>query len=169
MEGERVMVSILFVCLGNICRSPMAEAIFTDLAEKKGVKEEFNVDSAGIGDWHTGDLPHPGTRKILEDKEISYRGITARQVRKEDWKQFDYLIAMDNQTLSDLREWNNRAGDSSISRLMEHCQKADQLDIPDPYFTGDFDQAYRLVVAGCHALLDELIKKHNIRSEYNES
>lgn len=164
------MVNILFVCLGNICRSPMAEAVFSDLAEKKGLKGAFNVDSAGTGDWHTGDLPHPGTRKILEEHQICYRGITARQIRKEDWKHFDYLIAMDKQTMTDLREWKKIKGNPSIFRLMEHCEDAEKLDIPDPYFTGDFIETYQLVKAGCHDLLEELIQKYNLktRSEYNE-
>lgn len=164
------MVNILFVCLGNICRSPMAEAVFTDLAEKRKVKGEFNVDSAGIGDWHSGDLPHPGTRNILDDQQISYRGITARQVRKEDWKRFDYIVAMDEQTMNDLKNWEKTEGNPSISRLMEYCDSADLLDIPDPYFTGDFQQAFQLIEAGCNALLEEVIKKHNLkqRSGYNE-
>lgn len=164
------MVNVLFVCLGNICRSPMAEAVFSDLAEKKGLEKEFRVDSAGIGDWHAGDLPHPGTRRILEDNQIIHRGITARQVRKEDWNRFDYLIAMDEQTMEDLQRWQNTGGSPFIARLMEYKQGAESLDIPDPYFTGDFHQTYEMVREGCQYLLKELIEKHNLksRSEYNE-
>lgn len=164
------MVSVLFVCLGNICRSPMAEAVFAEMIENKGLTEEFNVDSAGIGDWHTEDLPHPGTRKILEERAISYRGITARQIRKDDWKRFDYFITMDRQTMEDLKNWRNPAGNPVVSRLMEHCDNAEVLDIPDPYFTGNFNQTYQLIQAGCYALLEEIIKKHNLnsRSGFNE-
>lgn len=165
------MVNVLFVCLGNICRSPMAEAVFSDLIEKAGLTEVFSVDSAGIGNWHIGDLPHQGTRQVLKENGVSYQGITARQVRKEDWEQFDYLVAMDTQTMLDLKEWEHRAASPSIFRLLEYRGENEVTDVPDPYFTNNFEYVYELIDTGCRALLDELVNKHQLnprRNEYNE-
>ncbi|MGV2516491.1 UNVERIFIED_CONTAM: low molecular weight phosphotyrosine protein phosphatase, partial [Bacillus subtilis] len=89
------MVHVLFVCLGNIFRSPMAEAVFSDMVKKNGLEDQINIDSAGIGAWHAGNPPHEGTEEILKEKGISTSGITARQVRESDLTDFDYVIAMD--------------------------------------------------------------------------
>lgn len=97
------MVNILFVCLGNICRSPMAEAVMRDLVKKEGLEETIQIDSAGTGNWHTEKPPHEGTRRILEHHNISYEGQKARQLTKEDLSQYDYLIGMDNENIGNIR------------------------------------------------------------------
>ena len=111
------MVRVLFVCLGNICRSPMAEAIFRDFVVKEGLEEKIVIDSAGTGDWHIGHPPHKGTQKILKENEVSFEGIKARQVEKEDLTKFDYIIAMDNKNIADLKSFGKTGG--YIGRLSD--------------------------------------------------
>jgi protein-tyrosine phosphatase len=97
------MIKILFVCLGNICRSPMAEAVMRHLIKKEGLEKEIVVDSAGTGDWHIGKPPHEGTCHILNKYHISYEGQKARQVIAEDLTSFNYIIGMDIENVGNIR------------------------------------------------------------------
>lgn len=153
------MVKVLFVCLGNICRSPMAEAVFREMVKKEGIEDRFHIDSAGIGGWHEGKRPHSGTLQILEEKQISSEGIFARQIRKEDLKNFDYIVAMDSENLADIEEIEKDQGATAkIFRLLDLVPERKDKDIPDPYYTGNFDYVYTLVQEGCRALLEQIKK-----------
>jgi len=157
------LIKVLFVCLGNICRSPMAEAIFRDMVRKNNLSGKIEVDSAGTGDWHVGNPPHEGTRDILDREKISYEGMAARQVSKNDWDDFDYIIAMDDDNMANLDRL--RTSDVKTAKLMDFIKDAPEENVPDPYFTGDFNYTYELVTAGCENLLDYIIEEHDLVKE----
>ncbi|WP_347861357.1 low molecular weight protein-tyrosine-phosphatase [Salimicrobium sp. PL1-032A] len=149
------MIRVLFVCLGNICRSPMAEAIFRSRIEEEGLEGKIEVDSAGVGHWHIGSPPHQGTRDILEKKRIAATGMTARQIEAADWEEFHYIIAMDDKNISDLHTIRMKEG-VVVQKLMDYVPAPVQQEVPDPYFTGDFEETYELVREGCEHLLESI-------------
>ncbi|MFJ8263623.1 low molecular weight protein-tyrosine-phosphatase [Rummeliibacillus sp. NPDC094406] len=147
-------IGVLFVCLGNICRSPMAEAIFRNLVESQGKSEQFDIDSAGTGDWHIGDGPHQGTVQKLAEYHIATEGMLSRQIKQEDYDRFDYIVCMDNSNIQNALPMLGIKESSKVFRLLDLIQ--DSRDVPDPYFTGDFEETYQLCLEGCKALLQKI-------------
>ncbi len=156
------MIRVLFVCLGNICRSPMAEAVFRDLVQRNGLQHKIEVDSAGTGNWHVGNPPHDGTLTLLEQKGIAAEGMTARQIVREDGETFDYILAMDSQNLRDLRKVIKEKNGVFVGRFLDLVENAPSKDVPDPYFTGNFEEVYDLVLRGCHALLERIKREKKL-------
>lgn len=156
------MVRVLFVCLGNICRSPMAEAVFQNLVKKEGLADQFDIDSAGLGSWHIGKPPHHGTREILKRNNISDEGLVARKFIKEDLDQFDYIIAMDDENIAGINRLKRENPRASVAKLMDFVTDARESEVPDPYYTGNFEYVYSLVTEGCQELLNHIKAEKNL-------
>jgi protein-tyrosine phosphatase len=152
-------VRVLFVCLGNICRSPMAEAVFNHLVREAGLAGSIEADSAGTGDWHVGQPAHHGTRSILQQNNISYDG-RGRQIARIDLDEFDYIVTMDNENLSDVQRLGT--GRAKIAPLLSYAQNSTVLEVPDPYHSGGFEGVYQMVQAGAAGLLDTIRKEHRL-------
>ncbi len=154
------MVKVLFVCLGNICRSPMAEAVFQRLVDEAGLGDQIASDSAGTGSWHVGEPAHAGTRRILAQQGIDYRG-RARQVVAADMADpRTYVVAMDGSNLDTLR---SRFGHHArLYRLLDFAPELGRRDVPDPYYDNNFAEVYRLVEAGCQGLLATIRQNENL-------
>lgn len=151
-------IHVHFICLGNICRSPMAEGIFQHLVDQAGLTNEIRVDSAGTGRWHIGEQAHPGTRQILKQHGITYHG-RARQVNRSD-KDVAYLIAMDENNLQELERLYGRQKNQHL--LLDFAQNSQQRSVPDPYYTGNFNVVYELVLNGCQGLLETIQRENGL-------
>ncbi|HWK22419.1 MAG TPA: low molecular weight protein-tyrosine-phosphatase [Ureibacillus sp.] len=153
------MIHILFVCLGNICRSPMAEAVMRDLVEKRNLSNSIKVDSAATSAWHIGEPPHRGTREKLKEFGVTTSGMKSRQLSKGDFEKFDYIVGMDSSNVRNIREMLGQPDHPKIFRFLDLTPH--QKDVPDPYYTGDFQETYELVVEGCETLLNKIISNRN--------
>ncbi len=153
-------VKVLMVCLGNICRSPMAEALFQQMVTEAGVERYIVVDSAGTGGWHIGELAHRGTRNILAEYGIEYNG-RARQLSAADTADANsYIFAMDD---SNIREIISRFGKpKNMYRLLDFAPNSPVKDVPDPYYSGNFEMVYELVEEGCKGAFDFILEDAGI-------
>lgn len=155
-------IGVLFVCLGNICRSPMAEAIFRSLVQAKGKTDQFEIDSAGTGDWHIGEGPHKGTVQKLAEHNISTEGMFSRQIKPEDYELFDYIVCMDESNRKNVLSMLGPDKSSKVFCLLDLTKEP--KDVPDPYYTGDFEETYQLCLEGCQALLEKIETKEESHS-----
>jgi len=152
---------LLFVCLGNICRSPMAEGVFRQVAEEAGMGNRFEIDSAGMGDWHKGEAPDARAQKAARRRGIDISGQSARKVELEDFDDFDLLIAMDASNVADLYDIAPHDARHKIRRFLEYAPHLGTMDVPDPYYGGaqGFDHALDLIEAASRALLANLTEE----------
>jgi protein-tyrosine phosphatase len=158
------MVSVCFVCLGNICRSPTAEGVFRHLVENAGLAQAIQVDSAGTAGYHAGDRPDSRSRRAAEKRGIMVDG-RARQFEASDFSRFDYVLAMDGSNLSDLEALRSDS-DRGVLRLLrsfDHSAPAD-ASVPDPYYGGasGFDEVLDQCLRACQGLLDHVRKEHGL-------
>ena len=151
------MTKILFVCLGNICRSPMAEFVFRDMVQKQGLGDRFSVASAATSTEELGNPVHPGTRRRLAREGISTRGKPAVQLTRRDYQRYDYLIGMEQRNLSGMLRILGSDPAGKVHRLLDFTDRP--RDIADPWYTGDFDVTYDDVVEGCRGLLAHLLEE----------
>ena len=146
-------MNILFVCHGNICRSPMAEFVMKKEAEKAGRSADFYVESAAVSSEEIGNPVYPPARRLLAAHGIDCSGKTARRIRPEDYEKFDLIIGMDNSNMVRLRRFFPEDPEGKIVRLLDLTDAPGEVD--DPWYSGDFEQTYKDVFAGVHALLSK--------------
>lgn len=162
------MIRVLMVCLGNICRSPMAEGVFAHLVQAAGLSDKISVDSAGTGSWHVGETADRRTLAVLKKHKIPYDG-RARQLQRIDLDRFDYVLAMDADNLQGIRYMAGSPKEGQafpeIALFLSYANAAQLLtetEVPDPYYNNKFDEVYALVSVGSQALLDHIRKTHDI-------
>lgn len=157
------MIKILFICHGNICRSPMAEFILKDMVEKQGISDQFEIASAATSTeeiWNgIGNPVYPPAREELAKHGISCEGKRAVQLKKEDYDYYDYLIGMDTMNIRNMERMTGRRG-GKISMLLEYAGRKESIS--DPWYSSRFDVTYRDVVEGCQALLKHLCETGEI-------
>lgn len=150
------MIKILFVCHGNICRSPMAEFVMKDLLNKKGIAGQFEIASAATSTEEIGNPIYPPAKRKLKEHGISCEGKTARQMTKKDYAYYDYIIAMDRLNLRNMTRFVGNDPDNKISLLMDFTNHPG--DVADPWYTGDFDATLNDVCEGCVGIIKKLNK-----------
>jgi protein-tyrosine phosphatase len=155
------MVKVLFVCLGNICRSPMADGIFQHLVNAAGLEDKIKVDSAGTASWHEGERAHRGTRKILKEHGIVYDG-RSRPIKASDFQEFDYILAMDSSNYSNIMARRPKDSKAQIAMFLSYATGVNDTDVPDPYYSGNFEYVYNLVLNGSQGLLEAIREDHNL-------
>ena len=149
------MIKILFVCHGNICRSPMAEFVMKDIVKNKGVSDMFEIASAATSTEALGESVYPPARRKLLEKGLSCSGKTSRQMTANDYNYYDFIIAMDRNNLRNMARFVGNDPDGKVSLLMDHTSTP--RDVADPWYTGDFEQTWEDVNLGCEGLLKRLI------------
>ena len=148
------MTKILFVCLGNICRSPMAEFIFKDMVKKEGLEDEIYVESAATSTEAVGDDIYYLAKEKLLQEEIPFSKRASRQITKQDYHNFDYIIGMEDKNIKNILRIVGEDKDNKVSRLLDFTNNP--RDIADPWYTGNFNITYLQIVEGCQALLEHI-------------
>ena len=156
-------IGVLFVCMGNICRSPTSEAMFRHHATEAGLLEAFDIDSAGTGGWHAGDSPDGRMHEAAMERGIELVG-QARQIVAEDLNRFQYVLCMDGDNLRGVLQLGE--GSADVSLMLSHHQSSGLEDVPDPYYGGvrGFAHVVELLDVACRNLLQDLIDRHELEA-----
>ena len=149
--------AILFVCSGNICRSPLAEGVFAHLAEEAGRGDDFILDSAGIGSWHVGELPDPRSRATAVRHGFDIAHQRARQITRSDFSRFSLILGMDFNNVTALRRLGGQNPSAEVALFCDYTLGRHE-EVPDPYYDEDdgFENVYHMLLAGCQSLLSKL-------------
>jgi protein-tyrosine phosphatase len=155
-------VNVLFVCLGNICRSPTAHGVFEAKVRKAGLQQQIVIDSAGTGDWHIGAAPDSRTSAVALTRGYDLSALRARQVVRDDFAQFHYVLAMDRSNLADLQRMKPASFNGYLGLLLEFHPFATVQEVPDPYYGGTdgFNTVLDLIENAAQGLLDHLRQSH---------
>jgi len=156
------MVNVLFVCLGNICRSPTAEGVFRHLVEAEGLSDSIIIDSAGTGAWHVGSPPDSRAQQAAKQRGIDLSSQRARKAISADFERFDYVIGMDSQNRSDLSAMCPRGFEQRLHLFLDFAPHVGKIEVPDPYYGGDggFDRVLDMIEQASQGLLDDIRTKH---------
>jgi protein-tyrosine phosphatase len=156
------MVRVLFVCLGNICRSPTAEGVFRHLVTREGLTDRIQIDSAGTAAYHVGNPPDPRSQEAARRRGVDLSMLRARQAVRDDFHAFDYVLAMDRENLDDLRRICPPGHESRLKLFLDFAPQAGRRDVPDPYYGGGqgFETVLDLVEAASHGLLAHIRENH---------
>ena len=155
------MIRILFVCHGNICRSPMAEAVMKDMVKKAGLEEFFQIESAATSSEEIGNPVYPPARRKLAEHGITCGGKRARRLRQSDYRDFDWLIGMDRANLRNMQWIYHGDPEHKIRLLLDFAGRSGE--VADPWYTGDFDATWNDVEEGCRSLLEWLIRTQRMK------
>lgn len=150
------MVKVLFVCLGNICRSPTAEGVFRNLLERENLSDVISVDSAGTHAYHIGEAPDPRAQAEARRRGIDISGLRGRQARPEDFERFDYVLAMDRENHHNLLAICPPEHRAKLHMFLDFAPKLEQRDVPDPYYDDGFNIVYTMIETAAQGLLDTI-------------
>lgn len=150
------MIKVMFVCLGNICRSPMAEFVLKDLVKKRGLEDDFYIESSATSSEESGNDVHYGTVRKLQLEGILVEHRMAKKLRKDDYEKFDYILAMESRNIPNILRIIEEDKDNKVCRLLDYS--IFPRDIADPYYTGNFDKTYDDILEGCEAFLENILK-----------
>ena len=164
MEHLMEKIKILFVCHGNICRSPMAEFVLKDMVRKRGLEDRFEIESAATSREEIGNPVYPPARRKLAENSIGCSGHYAWQMTKNDYDYYDMIICMDQNNIRNIYRITGGDPDDKISLLLDYTERAGG-QVADPWYTGNFDATWRDVTEGCEGLLDELIRSGQIKAK----
>lgn len=155
-------VSVLFVCMGNICRSPTAEAVFRARVEEAGLSGQILIDSAGTHDYHIGDPPDTRTQRTAKQRGYDMSGLRGRQVEMMDFTRFDYVLAMDRANLAILQRLCPQAQHERLGLFLEYASRHDEREVPDPYYGGTdgFERVLDMVEDAAEGLLGHIRQSH---------
>jgi protein-tyrosine phosphatase len=155
-------VSVLFVCMGNICRSPTAEAVFRHYVESAGLSDQIVIDSAGTHDYHIGDRPDTRTQRAAQQRGYDMSGLRGRQVSTDDFTKFDYVLAMDNANLANLQRMVPPHCEVRPQLFLQYARHHTEREVPDPYYGGadGFERVLDMVEDAAQGLLQELRQRY---------
>ncbi len=148
------MIRIMFVCLGNICRSPMAEFVLKDLVKKQNLESEFYISSSATSSEEIGNGVHYGTIRKLNQEKIPVEDRVAKKLKKEDYDKYDYIIGMEKSNIINILRIIGNDKNQKVYRLLDFTNNP--RDIADPWYTGNFDKAYEEILEGCKALIKKI-------------
>lgn len=153
-------VSVVFVCLGNICRSPTAEGVFGSLVKSRGLEEFIYIDSAGTSNWHIGEPPDPRATEAARARGIDLSALRGRQATASDFSEFDYVIAMDDDNYTNLSRLANPDQQHKLHLFLDFASGVVEREVPDPYYGGGFPHVLDLIENASEGLLNHIVENN---------